>query len=50
MKIRMIALDTLVPSPANVRKTGSMNGIAELASSIEAHGLLQNLLVSSVDR
>jgi hypothetical protein len=45
MKIRMIPLTSLVPSPANVRKTGTANGIAELAASIEAHGLLQNLQV-----
>ena len=45
MKIKMIALTDLVPSPANVRKTGAMNGIEELAASIEAHGLLQNLQV-----
>jgi ParB family transcriptional regulator, chromosome partitioning protein len=45
MKIRMIPLSALVPSPANVRKTGTMNGIPELAASIEAHGLLQNLQV-----
>jgi hypothetical protein len=45
MKIRMIPLNTLVSSPANVRKTGATNGIAELARSIEAHGLLQNLQV-----
>ena len=45
MKIRMIPLTALVPSPANVRKTGTMNGIDELAASIEAHGLLQNLQV-----
>src|SRR3984957_1869654 len=45
MKIRMIPLTALVPSPANVRKTGAMNGIEELAASIEAHGLLQNLQV-----
>jgi hypothetical protein len=34
MKIRMISLADLIPSPANVRKTGTMNGIAELAASI----------------
>ena len=45
MKIRMIPLTALVPSPANVRKTGTTNGIEELAASIEAHGLLQNLQV-----
>jgi ParB family chromosome partitioning protein len=49
MKIRMIPLTALVPSPANVRKTGTMNGIAELAASIEAHGLLQNLQVRKAD-
>jgi ParB family chromosome partitioning protein len=45
MKIKMISLADLITSPANVRKTNSMNGIAELAASIEAHGLLQNLQV-----
>ena len=45
MKIKMIALTDLVPSPANVRKTGAGIGIQELAASIEAHGLLQNLQV-----
>ena len=45
MKIKMIALTDLVPSTANVRKTGAGIGIQELAASIEAHGLLQNLQV-----
>jgi ParB family chromosome partitioning protein len=45
MKIKNIPLSHLVPSPANVRKTGAATGIAELAASIEAHGLLQNLQV-----
>jgi ParB family chromosome partitioning protein len=45
MKIRNIALDKLVPSPANVRRTGANLGIEELAASIAAHGLLQNLQV-----
>ena len=45
MKIKMIALTDLVPSPDNVRKTGAKIGIEELAASIEAHGLLQNLQV-----
>lgn len=45
MKIRNIALDQLVPSPANVRRTGGSTGIDELVASIEAHGLLQNLQV-----
>ena len=45
MKIRMIPLGKLVPGSANVRKTGATTGIDELAASIEAHGLLQNLQV-----
>ena len=39
----MIPLNRLVPSQANVRKTGGTAGIDELAASIKAHGLLQNL-------
>src|SRR5579863_2748317 len=46
MKIEMIPLDKLVPSPANMRKTGAATGIDELAASIAAHGLLQNLQVT----
>ena len=45
MTIQMIPLNQLVPSPANVRKTGAGIGIDELAASIKAHGLLQNLQV-----
>src|SRR5271167_3692302 len=45
MTIQYIALDTLVASPSNVRKTGALTGIEELAASIAAHGLLQNLQV-----
>jgi len=45
MTIEMIPLNKLVPSPANVRKTGADTGIEELAASITAHGLLQNLRV-----
>jgi ParB-like chromosome segregation protein Spo0J len=45
MKIKNIPLSQLVPPPDNVRKTGSMNGIAGLAANIEAKGLLQNLQV-----
>jgi ParB family chromosome partitioning protein len=41
----MLPLNTLVSSPANVRKTGVKIGIDELAASIAAHGLLQNLQV-----
>src|SRR5579863_6914588 len=45
MKIEMIALNKLVPSSANMRKTGAATVIDELAASIAAHGLLQNLQV-----
>jgi ParB family chromosome partitioning protein len=45
MHIEMIPLNKLVPSSANVRKTDALNGIEELAASIAAHGLLQNLQV-----
>ncbi len=45
MNIQMIALNLLVPSAANVRKTGVTSGIEELAARIAAHGLLQNLQV-----
>ncbi|MDP3258545.1 ParB/RepB/Spo0J family partition protein [Bosea sp. (in: a-proteobacteria)] len=43
--IQQIALSKLVPSKANVRKVNSTAGIGELADSIEAHGLIQNLTV-----
>lgn len=49
MNIQMIPLKELVPSPANVRKTGSKIAIDELAASIAAHGLLQNLQVRPTD-
>jgi ParB family chromosome partitioning protein len=49
MKIKMISLTDLVPSPDNVRKTGAANGIEDLAASIAAHGLLQNLQVRKAD-
>ena len=45
MNIQMIPLNTLVTSPANVRRTGTQIGLDELAASIAAHGLLQNLQV-----
>jgi ParB family chromosome partitioning protein len=45
MNIQMIPLSELAPSPANVRKTGTKTGLEELAASIAAHGLLQNLQV-----
>ena len=40
-----IPLNLLIPSKANVRRTGRAEGIGELAASIEAHGLRQNLNV-----
>ena len=40
-----IPLNLLVPSKANVRRTGRAEGISELAASIAAHGLRQNLNV-----
>jgi ParB/RepB/Spo0J family partition protein len=46
--MQTIALTQLVPSAANVRKTGTKTGIEELAASIAAHGLLQNLQVRPV--
>jgi ParB family transcriptional regulator, chromosome partitioning protein len=45
MNIQTIPLNKLIPCPANVRKTGAGVGIEELAASIAAHGLLQNLQV-----
>jgi ParB family chromosome partitioning protein len=47
--IQMIPLTQLVPSPANVRKTGAKIGIDALAASIKAHGLLQNLQVKETN-
>ena len=43
MTIQYLPLSKLVPSPDNVRKTDRLSGIEQLAASIEAHGLLQNL-------
>ncbi len=43
--VTQIALCKLIPWDGNVRKTGAADGIDELAASIEAHGLLQSLLV-----
>ena len=40
-----ISLSKLSPSPANVRRTGAGAGIEALAASIQAHGLLQSLVV-----
>ena len=40
-----ISLAKLIPSPANARRTGIKLGIEALAASIQAHGLLQSLVV-----
>ncbi|MBB3948431.1 ParB family chromosome partitioning protein [Rhizobium skierniewicense] len=48
--IENIALSKLVPSAENVRRTNSQVGISELADSIEAHGLIQNLTVRKGSR
>ena len=40
-----ISLAKLIPCPANVRRTGARSGIDALAASIQAHGLLQSLVV-----
>jgi ParB-like nuclease domain len=45
MNIELIPLSKLIPCPVNVRRTGRNDGIEELAASIKAHGLLQNLQV-----
>lgn len=45
LTVQEIPLSKLVPSTANVRKSGRSEGIKELAASIKAHGLLQNLTV-----
>ena len=50
MHIQHIPLSKLTPSKSNVRKTGASNGIDELAASIAAHGLLQNLAVRCVSK
>jgi ParB family chromosome partitioning protein len=47
-QIQSIPLSSLVPSPANVRHTDKEARIGELAASIAAHGLLQNLTVRPV--
>ena len=48
--IQDIALSKLIPSNANVRRTGRTERIEELAASIAAHGILQNLTVRLVDK
>jgi ParB family chromosome partitioning protein len=43
-ELMTIALSLLVPSPRNVRKTNGMD-VGDLKASIEAQGVLQNLIV-----
>lgn len=45
LNVQEIPLSKLVASHANVRRTGRAEGIKQLAASIKAHGLLQNLTV-----
>jgi ParB family transcriptional regulator, chromosome partitioning protein len=45
-----IALNKLIIDPMNVRKTNAKKSIAELAASISAEGLLQNLIVREADK
>ena len=48
--IRSIPLDRLKPSPANVRKTSAGKAaFDELKASIDAHGLLENLVARSTE-
>ena len=47
--IQTIALNKLIPSKANVRRTDSGEGLAELANSIAVHGLRQNLNVKATE-
>ena len=46
----LIALNKLVASTDNARKTGIAEGLEELAASIAAHGLLQSLVVRKASR
>lgn len=49
MDIQPIPLNKLIPSPANVRKTGGSARIADLLVQIKTHGLLQNLVARPVE-
>ena len=50
LTVTTIPLNDLVPSAANVRRTTPNVRIEELAASIAAHGLLQNLTVRPAAR
>jgi ParB family transcriptional regulator, chromosome partitioning protein len=45
----LVAIDAITPSPENPRKTFDEDEIAGLAASIEAHGLMQPLVVRRKD-
>ncbi|NKL24224.1 ParB/RepB/Spo0J family partition protein [Rhizobium leguminosarum] len=47
---KQIPLSRLAPSPANVRRVNAAVNVEELADSIEAHGLIQNLTVRKAKR
>lgn len=49
MTLQTIPLNKLIPAACNVRKTGALS-IDDLAASIAAHGLLQNLQVRALWR
>lgn len=46
--IKTIALNKLVASPKNVRRSSDLAADLELKADIEARGLLQNLVVTSL--
>src|SRR6185312_13746798 len=48
--IRTIPLNKLVSSPRNVRRSSDPQADVELKADIEARGLLQNLVVTSVKK
>jgi len=48
--IKTIPLNKLVPSPRNVRRATDQQADVELKADIEARGLLQNLVVTSVTK
>lgn len=50
LAIQQIPLSKLIPSDLNVRRTNRDAGVRELAASIEAHGLIQNLTVRKVTK
>jgi ParB family chromosome partitioning protein len=49
-EIVYVALNKLIESPHNVRKTRTNEGMQELQASILAHGVLKNLIVYETDK